>query len=182
MAVKIEGASRLAKALEGTSRQLKKELQIAINATAAKSKSIINKEIRSELALPAKSVNSLISVSRKATADQLGATVRVKRSKRPNLNEFSNRQTKVGVSAKISKTKPRTVVPGAFKVDKWGGAVAVRRTKTRLPIRKPRGPSPVGVLLKGKKLDPAREQTKAELQKQIDRRIRFINLKKAGTI
>ena len=180
--VKSASLASLKAAIEGTTRKLKSELRIAVNATAAKSKSILNKEIRTELALPAKAVNSLIAVKRKASGDNISSTVEVKKSKRPPITQFSHRQTKAGVSAKISKTRPRTVIKSGFKVAKWGGQVVVRTGKERGPLRTPRGPSPVGVLLKGKKLEPSLAQTEAELIKQVERRVRFITLKKTGAI
>lgn len=180
--VKQSSLDSLKAAIEGTTRKIKSELRIAINATATKSKSILNKEIRSELALPAKAVNSLIGIKRKASGDDISATVEVKKSKRPRITQFSHRQTKKGVSAKVSKSRPRTVIASAFKVNRWGGQVVLRKTKARGPLRTPRGPSPFGVLTKGKKLEPSLKQTEAELIKQVQRRIRFITLKKTGAI
>ncbi len=182
VSVKTGSLASLKQAIEGTSRTLKKELRVAVNATAKKSKSIINKEIRSELPASAKSINSLINVTRLASGDIISATVRVDKSKRLVINAFNNRQTKAGVTAKISKTRPRTLIRGAFKVNRWGGQVVVRKGKERGPLRTPKGPSPWGVLTKGKKLEPAKDQTQAELKKQIERRIKFITLKKTGAI
>ena len=54
--------------------------------------------------------------------------------------------------------------------------------KSRLPIVKLHGASPFGVMTKGKKLGPSVEATQAELEKQIQRRVRFITLKKTGAI
>jgi CO dehydrogenase/acetyl-CoA synthase epsilon subunit len=52
--VKQGSVASLKAALKDTTRKLQAELRIAVNATANKSKSIINKEIRSELATTAK--------------------------------------------------------------------------------------------------------------------------------
>ena len=187
--VKASSVASLKKALEGTSRKLKAEMRIAVNATANKSKSIINKEIRSELATSAKAISPTIRVSRKAAGDELSATVEVKKTGRISLREFGARQGKKGTSYKVSKTKGRKTIPDAFQGPKpgvmkasWRGHVFRRVGKTRLPIVKLFGPSPWGVMTVGNKLGPSKEQTQAELEKQVQRRIRFVTLTKSGAI
>lgn len=187
--VKQGSIQSLKAALEGTTRTLKKELRVAVNATAKKSKSIINKEIRKELAVTAKVVNPTIRVKRVASGDSLSASVQVDKTKRISLREFGARQTKAGTSYRVSKTRGRKTIPGAFQGPKpgvmkasWRGHVFKRVGKTRLPIVKLFGPSPWGVMVKGDKLEPSKEQTREELQKQIERRVRFITLKKTGAI
>ena len=187
--IKQSSLDSLISALKDTERKLKKELQVAVNATANKAKSIINKEIRSELATTATAINSTIRIKRKATNDLPSASVEVKKTARISLREFGARQTKVGVSAKISKTRGRKTYAGAFQGPKpglmkasWRGHVFKRVGKSRLPIVKLHGASPFGVMTKGKKLGPSVEATQAELEKQIQRRVRFITLKKTGAI
>lgn len=191
MIVGVDSASvnSLKAALKDTTRKLKAELKIAVNATAKKSKSIINKEIRSELAVTAKVVAPTIRILTTATDANISATVEVKKTSRIPLRDFGARQTKAGVTFKTSKTRGRKTVQGAFQGPKpgvmkasWRGRVFKRVGKTRLPIVQLFGPSPFGVMTKGKKLGPSKEQTQAELEKQIQRRVRFITLKKAGTI
>ena len=187
--VKQGSVASLKAALKDTTRKLQAELRIAVNATANKSKSIINKEIRSELATTAKAVNSTIRVKSKAQGDSITATVEVKKTARISLREFGARQNKSGTSYRISKTQGRKTIPGAFQGPKpgvmkasWRGHVFKRVGQARLPIVKLQGPSPWGVMTTGKKLGPAKDQTQAELEKQIERRVRFITLKKTGAI
>lgn len=179
----------LKQALNDTTRKLQAELRVAVNATARKSKSLINKEIRTELAVTAKVVKSTISIKTEAKGTDLTATVEVKKTARIPLRDFGARQNKTGVSAKISKSKGRKDYPGAFQGPKpgamkisWRGRVFVRTGATRLPIVQLFGPSPWGVMTKGDKLGPSEEQIQAELSKQIERRVRFITLKKTGAI
>lgn len=186
---KASSVASLQKALEGTSRKLKAEMRIAVNATANKSKSIINKEIRTELATSAKAINQTIRIKRKAAGNELSATVEVKKTGRISLREFNARQGRNGTSYKVSKTKGRKTIPEAFQGPKpgvmkasWRGHVFKRVGKTRLPIVKLFGPSPWGVMTVGQKLGPSKEQTRAELEKQVQKRIRFITLKKSGAI
>jgi hypothetical protein len=176
-------------AIKNTKTTLRRELRIAVNATAKKAKSIINKQIRSELAVTAKVVDKTISVKAEATEVQLSAKVTVRKTSRIPLRDFGARQTRAGVSAKVSKTGGRKTISGAFQGPKpgvmkssWRGRVFKRLGKTRLPIVQLFGPSPWGVMTVGKQLGPSKEQTQAELEKQVQRRIRFITLKKSGAI
>jgi hypothetical protein len=177
------------KAIEDTGRSLRKELAVACNATAAKGKSIIAKQIGKELATPQKNIRATISQSKKAKDTDISATLEVRKDRRISLKEFGARQTKAGVSYKISKSKGRKTVPGAFQGPKPGsinvrtkGNVFKRVGKSRLPIVKLMGPSSWGVFVVGKKQGPSVPEIEAELKKQIDRRIRFIALKASGTI
>ena len=191
MIVKIADSqiAAMKKAIENTGRTLRKELVIACNQTAVKAKSIIAKQIGSELAVPQKVIRTTIRQSTKANDTDIKATVEVKKEKRLSLKEFGARQTKKGVSYKISKTSGRKTIPGAFQGPRpglmkvsWRGNAFKRVGKSRLPIVKLHGPSAWGVFVVGKKIGPSVEETEAELKKNIDRRIRFIALKASGAI
>jgi len=191
MIVTIDNAqiARMKAAIENTGKQLRKELAVAVNATAAKSKSIIAKQIGKELAVAQKDIKTTISQSRRAGELDISATVEVKKEKRLGLNKFGARQTKTGVSARISKSKGRSVIPGGFMGPKPGvtavklrGNAFKRVGKARKPIVKLKGPSTWGVFVVGQKIGPSTAETEQELKKQVDRRIRFLLLKQAGTI
>lgn len=181
-------------AIENTGRNLRKELAVACNATAAKGKSLIAKQIGKELATPQKNIRATISQTRKAKDTDISATLEVRKDRRISLKEFGARQTKAGVSYKISKTRGRKSIKSAFVVNSLGGHVFVREGakvkaskgryagKMRQPIYKKYGPSSWGVFVVGKKQGPSVTEIEAELKKQIDRRIRFIALKASGTI
>lgn len=181
----------LQKAIEGTKRNAKKEMAVAVNKTAKKGTGIINKEIRTELAVKKKSIDSVITVRRKADAKarDASALLQLKKSKRLALKEFGARQTKAGVSYKISKSKGRSMVPSGFMGPR-PGAVAVklnghaftRKTKKRNPIRKLWGPSPWGVFQVQRMRKPSVKEIRMELNKQMKRRINYIKLKKKGQI
>lgn len=177
------------KAIDDTGRNLRKELAIACNQTANKSKSTIAKQIGKELATSQKNIRTTIRIVSKAKDSDIQAVVEVKKEKRISLKEFGARQTKTGVSYKISKSRGRKTIPGAFQGPKPGsinvktkGNVFKRVGKPRLPIVKLFGPSSWGVFVVGKKQGPSVAETEAELKKQIDRRIRFIELKASGAI
>lgn len=181
--------ARMKKAIDDTGRNLRKELAIACNQTANKSKSTIAKQIGRELATSQKNIRTTIRIVSKAKDSDIQAVVEVKKEKRISLKEFGARQTKTGVSYKISKSRGRKTIPGAFQGPKPGsinvktkGNVFKRVGKSRLPIVKLFGPSSWGVFVVGKKQGPSVAETEAELKKQIDRRIRFIELKASGAI
>jgi len=181
--------ARMKKSIEDTGRNLRKELAVACNATASKGKSIIAKQISKELATPQKNIRATISQSRKAKDTDISATLEVRKDRRISLKEFGARQTKTGVSYKISTSRGRKSIPGAFQGPKPGlinvktkGNVFKRAGKARLPIVKLYGPSTWGVFVVGKKQGPSVTEIEAELKKQIDRRIRFIELKASGAI
>lgn len=175
--------------IENTGRKLRKELSIACNQTANKSRSIIAREIGKELATAQKNIRTVIRLSKKASPTDATSTVEVRKESRISLKEFGARQTKKGVSYKVSKTKGRKTVLGAFQGPKPGminvrtkGNVFKRVGKSRLPIVKLMGPSAWGVFVVGKKQGPSTQEIEAELKKNIDRRIRFIKLKASGEI
>lgn len=181
--------ARMKKAIDDTGRSLRKELSVACNATASKGKSIIAKQIAKELATPQKNIRATISQSKKAKDSDISATLEVRKDRRISLKEFGARQTKTGVSYKISKSRGRKSIPGAFQGPRPGrinvktkGNVFKRVGKARLPIVKLYGPSTWGVFIVGKKQGPSVDEIEAELKKQIDRRIRFIGLKASGAI
>lgn len=181
--------ARLKASIQGTARRLQVELAVAVNATAAKSKSIINKEIRKELATSATAVKKTISTRGRAKPGNPRVAVEVRKTARIPLRDFGARQTKKGVTYKISKTTGRKLIAGAFQGPKpgamkasWKGNVFKRVGKSRLPIVKLYGPSPWGVFVVGKRMGPSVDETQKELTKQVHRRIRFITLKKRGVI
>lgn len=186
---KNDSLGRLADAVERAGKKLPREIATAVNATARKTKSFIAKGVTTELATKQKTVKQHVSQSRKANPTRLIAAVRLKKTKRIPLKEFKPRQTRAGVSYRISKRTGRSSVPGAFQGPRpglmkasWRGNVFKRVGRSRLPIVKLYGPSPWGVFVKRKMQRPTAKQSQAELLKQLERRIRFNNLKADGTI
>lgn len=191
MRVTVSGPklAALKAALKNTQRNLQKELAVAVNATSKKSKSIINKEIRQELATTASAVGKTIAIKRAAKPGFPSAFVEVKKTARIPLRDFGAKQTAKGVTYKISKTKGRQTAPGAFQGPKpgvmkasWKGHVFKRAGKARLPIIKLFGASPHGVFTRGKRAAPSAAETQKELEKQIERRVRFVILEAQGKL
>ena len=68
------------------------------------------------------------------------------------------------------------------KTARWNGNVLMRMGKEKTPIQVKYGVSPWGVYVKSGKDRSIRRETKAQLRKEIERRIKFIQLKQSGEI
>ena len=186
------GEKQLAKLLNGKAKQINRQLAIAVNATSKKTVSLMAKGVGQELRTAQKNIKATIKIKQKADAragKSPTAIVSQKKTGRIPLRDFGARQGKKGTSYRVSKTTGRGFVAGAFQGAKpgvmkasWRGRVFKRVGKERLPIVQLFGASPWGVFV-GKKLRrPITRETRAELVKQINRRIRFLSLKKSGAI
>lgn len=180
---------RLEAIAKSVGSNLKKELAIAINKTAKKCESSIAKSVSKEIVVSQKVVKSQLKMAKAKAVGEQRATVTLQISSRIPLRDFGARQTKAGVSYKISKVSGRGFIPGAFQGPKpgvmkasWRGNVFKRTTKSRLPIVKLMGPSVWGAFVINDHVSSTTEQTKLELQKQIEERIRFLTLKQSGAI
>ncbi len=180
---------RLAAALEGDAKAIRKQAAIALNAAGKKTESLSAKEIGRELATTQKNIKKTIAFSQKANATKLKSMVRISKTRRLSLREFNAKQNKSGVTAKVSKRTGRKLYAGGFQGPRpgvvkmsWRGHAFKRVGKKRLPIVKLKGPSPWGVFVKREMIVPVKAASKGELRKQVDRRIRFIELKKLGVI
>ena len=128
------------------------------------------------LNLPIKAVQKSIPVIKRATPTSLSAIIRVKHGFRPSLKAFKARQTKTGVSYKVSRSKGTKKIPGAFigSAALLGKHVYKRVSKKRLPIRKLLGASVWGVYTKNRMIGWSEEQILEEYGKQAARRQRAI--------
>lgn len=178
-----KGLDGLAKAVGGKTKDLKKNIAIAINDASRFCKSQIAKEIQSTgLNATQKVIKSGLTDNGRANAARPSVRVTLKKGHRFGLNAFKARQTKKGVTYKITKSGGNKRIPNAFIPTRYGGKVYIRQDKARGPLRQLRGISPWGVFVKNQKTSLVAEKTQAELEKQIERRIRFLMLKATGSI
>jgi len=183
--------NELSKVLKGSDKKVRRQLAIAVNATSKKTQGGIAKEVAKELATAQKNIKKTIKIKKKADGkDKVpSAVVSQTQTKRIPLRDFGARQTKKGTSYKVSKSKGRKTINGAFQGPKpgvmkssWRGRVFKRVGKARLPIQQLFGASPWGVFVKNDMKKPIVKESKRELIKQIERRIRFMKLKESGAI
>jgi len=175
--------SRLASVVGSTGKELRKQVYIAINAVATKTKSSISKKLSRDLNIKQAIVKRAVRISRKAMQTDLSAEVEVKKDKRFNLTSFGGtQQTAEGVAYKVLRGGATRLARSAFFIRRFGDRTFKRDGQERGPISQLRGPSPWGRFVVGKMMTPVAGETVGELKKQIDRRIRFLKLKQAGTI
>lgn len=165
-----------------------KELAAAINQTAKNHRLRMGRNIRETVNLKKKEIESKITI-RKATSVVPQARVFLLDTAREGLQHFGARQTKSGVSYKISKKKGRGMVLGAFMgpspgtfAPKLYGGVFRRVGKERLPIVKLYGVSPYGTYRKNdfESIDVA--YSGDYLKQQMDRRINLNVLRANGLV
>jgi hypothetical protein len=184
--------NQLSKLLKGKTKRLKREVAIAVNATAKKTTSLLATEVGKQLSTAKKNIKKTISIAKKAdpkTGTRMTAIVRQSKTGRIPLRDFKARQNKKGVSYRISKSSGRGFAEGAFQGPKpgvvkasWRGRVFKRVGKARLPIIQLFGASPWGVVKKHTLDKKTKKASKIELEKQLERRIRFLKLKQSGAI
>lgn len=172
---------KLAEAVEKAGRSLPQELATACNKTAKGMQTPISKEIRKVLAVKAGDVKKVVRQSRTASKNDIESAVAVDRTQRLPLRDFGARQTKAGVTYRISKQTGRKTAKGAFIVNKLGRHVFKRKTKSRLPITKLFGASPWAVFIKNNMDKPVSDEAEQRLEKEINRRIQY-NVFKASEL
>lgn len=177
-------ASEMTNALGNLVKNLPKELNIVANKTTTRTKSFIAKEVVKELAVTQKTVRKSLKVERRG---KTGRKIVIEKTLKLPVAGFRPRQTKLGVTFKSDKRKPRRLIPGAFmgaygKAPKWGGKVYKREVPAKTPIVQLHTASPWGAFVRRKKIQPTKAKINAELRKQLKERLRYQRLKKSGAI
>lgn len=179
---------KLKEACGNAKKSFGKELAAAINETAKNHRLRQGRNIRGEVNLKKKEVESKITL-RKATVVMPQARVFLLETQREGLQHFAARQNKSGVSYRISKKKGRGIVHGAFMGPRPGavalklnGGVFKRVGKSRLPIVKLYGVSPYGVYSKNNFEQTDVAYSSDFLTQQMDRRIKLNVLRANGLV
>lgn len=177
-----------------------KQIGIVSWRTARRGKSIIAKDVASQIKVNQADVKKLI----RETRGDAESSVALKKTSRMPLKRFGPRQTKAGVTYRIEESGKRQLLQGAFMGPKPGvlapnlhGHVWIRKgylppgasgprfrggKRQREQIYIPRGPSPYGVVLKGERKYPIAKEIRQELSKQLAKQIRYLRLKQSGVI
>ena len=183
--IKGNGLNALANVLSETPKKLPRELASIANKVAKGHRKEIGKEIRKHVVMKSKAVLKYITQDKIATKEHISTNLFIRGNKRSPLKDFGAKQTKKGVSYRISKKHPRKTVNSAFgpKIPRLGNHVFLRKGKNRLPIRKLYGPSMLAVYLKNDLRVFSVNQLSDEMGKQVNRRVRAIivnQIKKQG--
>jgi len=176
--IKGNGLDALANVLDGMTNRLPKELVTVTNKTTKAHVREISKQIRKKITITNKEVLKVVTQTRKAHLSDITAEITIPRTLRPSLKSFKARQTKKGVTYKIDKTGKRRTVQGAFgpNIARLGKHVYLRTGKSRLPIRKLKGPSVLGVFLKNDLAQWSVEQIADQMGKEVEKRVRAITV------
>jgi hypothetical protein len=187
--VNAKQLTALRKACGEAKKSFAKELAAGINATAKDVRLKISRDIGSEITMPAKDIKDRISTRDKATAVSPVAVVSLGWKKREGLQYFKARQTKSGVTYKISKKGGRGVVLGAFMgpspgtfAPKLHGGVFKRIGSARLPITKLRAVSAAGAFVKNKHDAVMPGFIEQKMLAQMERRINLNVLRANGLV
>ena len=181
MKIKTVGMNELLAGLASATNNLPQQVNIALGQASNKVKSAVAKEIGKELNTPQKNIKK--QITRKTDRTRLTATVSTKASGRIPLRDFQAKQTKAGVSAKVSKRRGKKTYTGnVFIIDKFGKHVFTRgRDPKNRKISKMRGVSPYGVMKKNMQtMGDVVAFAQQEIRTAMIKRIRFLELKKAG--
>lgn len=173
--------ARLEAELKEKANRLPREIQTAVNAVARKLASDAAKDLSKEMPLKQRTLKKIVKQKAKATPQQLRAIVRIGEGYNIPLKFFNAKQIKRGVTYKQSRNvKGKSILRDAFIVKRYGGNVFKRVSEGRGPLQKQLGPKPGDYFERLRIVEKARAKVEAELEKQIERRIRFLRLKAAG--
>lgn len=173
----------LQREMAGWPKGLRRAMYLSINDTTKQIRGQMASDLTKTINMKRRDVVPLLSRTF-ASATKLSANVHMKESARVPLVKFGGKQTSKGVSYKIKKAGARERVPTAFgpNVKKLNNQVFRRVDKQRLPIVKLHGPS-AAVAFVGEELDKKTEIDADKLLfNNLNRRVRFLLLKRAGKI
>ena len=153
---------------------LAKETAIATKNTAKAHRREISKNVRQFVAMTNKAVLRAVTVEPGNRANT-ASRIHIEKTERPSLKEFKARQTKKGVSYKIRKGGKRKLIQSAFLgKGRLNGHVYIRRTKSRLPVRKLYGVSVAAVFGQNDLIGLSTEQILARMDVEMQKRVRSI--------
>jgi len=180
---------RLSLAVAAAGKSLRKEIAAAVNASVKDAEIQMARDIGSEITMKIGEIKKNIRTPRKATEMNPEGVVSLSWAKREGLQYFNARQTKKGVTYKISKKRGRGIIPGAFMgpspgvlAPKLYGGVFKRVGSARLPIAKLRAVSAAGVFLKNKYEHALPGFIREKLTHQLERRINLNVLRANGLV
>jgi hypothetical protein len=183
------GVAELSRVLDGKSRQVRQQISSAINETATFVAKRMSQEIRKELNVKAKDIKKSFKMSSRATKDLMRRNITLTKDSRLSLKYFGARQTKRGVSYQTSVKRGRKTIQGAFMgprpgqlAPKLNGHVFKRVGEARKPIARLEGASPWGAFVINKLQAIVVTEGQSYLNKKIQQRTKFLQLKKAGLI
>lgn len=163
--------------LRGIPSKVNRVLRTAANDTAKTLRSDLSKNIRELVNIKKADIDPYLKVTPPQGAS---VEIRIKEGARIPLRFFGARETKAGVTYKISRRGGRNRIPSAFIVKKFASNVYTRKSANRGPFLKPRGVSAWGVVGVNKLDAKAVRDGQAIFRKNIMRRLNLEVLRAKG--
>lgn len=192
---------RLEKAVTAAGKSMSKEIAGALNQVAKKTRLNMGRRIKEKIKLKKQAIEKPIRVKAEATESKLVAVVSLAKERRLGLENFGAKQTKQGVSYRISSEGKRGMVAGAFMGPRPGmlapklhGGVykrigenrrltkGRRQGKIGQPIARLFGVSPWGAYVKNNMDVIEVEAVSKEVYLQMERRINLNVLRASGLV
>lgn len=174
---------RVMRELHGLPGAFERTIRRAVNDTTKNLRTKMSADIRGRIVIKKRDLDHHIHFTRvKKSGHDHTATVSLERSSRPGLHVFSARQTRLGVTYRISKTGGRKLARSAFEVQQWNRRVFKRVGKSRLPIVQLKGVSPWGVFVRNAMTADTVRFARERLRINLSQGLRFELLKAQGVL
>jgi hypothetical protein len=168
--------TRLTNTLKDSAKSIGREIATAINGTSKKCSILAARELKKEIKVPVKILKKAVKPGIKANPENLTTTVTLGKGHPIPLKYFLGK-----VNLKLTK-RQRTAVGKGFIVNKYKQHVFKRSTNKRGPLVRQDGPAPGDAFERAGIAQITEKTARDELPKQVERRIRFWELKLAGKL
>ena len=176
--VRLDNAklASLKSTLGDAAKSLGREVAIALNGTSKQCAIKAARLLKGEIKVPVKILKKAVRPGVKADKVTLSTTLTLGQGHPIPLKYFLGK-----VNPKLTK-RQRTAVGKGFIVNKYKQHVFKRATNKRGPLVRQNGPAPGDAFEKAGITKVTVDTAQSELPKQIERRIRFWELKLAGKL
>ena len=171
-------ASRLKRSLASTGERIKDKAKKSVKETSSKVLAKIKEELKQEFNANQSLIDSSLSVRERHNIDKFSAILIMNQTPKTPLKYLNAQQNNKGVTFRIEgETR---FVRSAFVIRRYDNHVFKRRGKTRKPIML-FGPS-ISEMYRRTKTKPIENMTRSELRKEVQKRMRTIELERRGTV
>lgn len=176
LSIRTKGFKEALAALGAVADNLPQEVYISLDKAGRKVQREVVDIIYRELNTTKKVIKKQTRVVKNRTL--LTARVLIYESARIPLRDFKAKQNKKGVTAKISRRKPKKLYRPGFIIQKFGKHAFTRPNNGR-KISKLKGASPWGVLIKNPdKINEIVFASDQLIRAELLERVRYLNMKK----
>lgn len=171
-------ASRLRRSLAKVGEKVSGDAKEAVKATAKKVFTKAKNELKKQFNANQSLIDSSLRIRNRPQIDKFSAILIMNQTPKTPLKYLKARANKKGVVYKVGNET--RFVRGAFVIKKYDNHVFKRLGSTREPIML-FGPS-ISEMYRRTKTKPLENMTRSELRKQVQKRMRTIELERRGTV